>query len=367
MSRRLLSLGGLCVAVAALCALPLLLPQLLEARCVAQASSEREQCVYATAEDIMRTHGPQPALAALHFAYDGLHLIDGEECHLLAHNLGDAKFFQEFYGADPSAIPTDLKDVPAGLTLCRWGFLHGLIEHLIQNHPTPAFIDAYCPVLADGTARKACYLASGHGLILAMLDASPQPAAGDVDAFTKKPLAQCAQLTADAWGRQECANGVFVKLFEWARSGEFQFSWSDSDPFALCKGARDDIWRMACFRAVVVDFPDYMARYDASTFLSYLKPLEGSPVQGPVLQRALFHLVASRSESPSAALQRCDSLPNWLFSYCVAGAVDGLFSDDHAPRWQEARAKGLCASALVAAHGAADFCAERLKAPVRTS
>lgn len=216
-------------------------------------------CWYSMLNERMASEGVAAAFEMFKRIYETQPLFVERGCHTHAHRMGDFAYFHTYL-----SITQDLSEIefPRSTTVCGFGFYHGFIEHLIEDNPTVAFAQEKCDYFTRRLGDKypdmkmTCFHAAGHGF---MLDPKDRALWGNAAEMVKKPLAQCKEITDDAFLQHECRKGVFNVIVEWKFNEEYGLSYNEKDPFTICRRQpetykEDCYYEMAMNLAHVVDF-----------------------------------------------------------------------------------------------------------------
>src|SRR3989344_6368344 len=137
------------------------------------SDGEKVDCWLQLVFERLRSEGIAEAYDTFEYIYDSYPLFGATGCHQHAHKVGDTAYYELFV-----ARGLDVTDMffPQETTSCGYGFFHGFIEHLIQDHPDPAYVTKTCEYLREKYTHSMrdigtiCYHASGHGFTIAKAD-----------------------------------------------------------------------------------------------------------------------------------------------------------------------------------------------------
>ncbi len=196
-------------------------------RCVLSNSKPADQggCWDTVITNEFHAHGVAMALHAVDLMYRTYPAFLDTNCHRHAHVVGDLAYYEQ-YAEDPNLV-NDIQLTPDA-TACGYGFFAGFIEHLIQNHPDPAYFVSTCDdfIARWGNEMKGvrhmCYHAGAHGFMLAIADHATKSEWGNFQTFAGSALQACAKLAADR-DKERCRQGVVHQLYLWKDAGEFGF------------------------------------------------------------------------------------------------------------------------------------------------
>lgn len=253
-------------------------------------------------------------------------------CHRHAHRVGDMAYYFGYLATQD----LDAVEFPPGATACGYGFYHGFFEHLIQDHPDPAFVTKVCDYMdrrLDATApaiRQTCYHGSGHGFILAGADTLTASSSWTPAAFTAGPLLKCETLPK-ATDREisECRQGVYNVLVDWMSDGEYGLSYDSADPFAFCD--RERYQRQSDCYYEMAQKVDSASGQDPIRAVAIANAADRADLRDMVLSAAVAGMVQHDPKGDqSRLLTACRTLTGDLFSTCVSGITGGLVAHDTA-------------------------------------
>jgi len=285
------------------------------------------------------------------------------DCHYRAHRLGDIVYYNFYLNTrDISKI-----EFPEESTMCNGGFIHGFLEHLIQDNPNPATVTETCEFLRNilidrgNYVSKDCYHGSGHGFLLAQTEKVSKNDWGNLHIFIDKPLFTCEQLekASDA-EKLECMSGVFTTLGLWMGNNEYGFSLDEKDPLLYCKNLKTD-WQLPCYSEIThrIKF-----ELDTAQFLDILESINNE-----VLRNRILFISASRDIRAAMGndewgdyektLVRCEKLQQELYERCIAGIIKGLFSHGEFDK-EYIPALALCNEPVVLQRNIQSLCYEEI-------
>ncbi len=288
------------------------------------------ECWYDLIRERLQTQGLQQAMKLFSSIYTWQPAFAESGCHAHAHRVGDMAYYDQ-YLKNPNMAAMDF---PQETAACGYGFFHGFLEHLIQNRPDPEFVDTTCTYLDErygisvGAIRTICYHGSGHGFMLAAVEQLPRTAWGDMHAFTKTPLTQCAALKkASPRDHEECEEGVYNVIVEWMETNQYSFSYDYEKPFASCDAASTYAHKRACYYEMAQKLdgasnwnPERMLEILSSTKDTYLHEMAFYVGMTSVMQRY------AGSAAYDSILTQCSELTQpTMIPFCVSAVIAGLF------------------------------------------
>jgi hypothetical protein len=354
-------LSGAAIAAAAVALVPVHADEQAIDTCVVEHDTDKTEidCLYGLIEERMRESGISAAMELFQKAYARSEDFSTTGCHRHAHKVGDMAYYQ-FY------VPTrDLSSLELGgeTGACGYGFFHGLMEHLIQEHPDPAFVTEVCDylnaILRDvlGDIRPICYHGSGHGFMLRHVEDLPVEVWGDVARFVDAPLMQCASLTdATKREREECEEGVYNVIVDWMETEQFGFVYDHDQPFRVCDMTPNRDHRRACYYEMAM-------KLDARSQNSPLRLVDMvSPVVDDELRHMVFRVGIAGMVQPVASTERywllvseCAAVPGEYSSDCFENVIHGLF-EHGAPAQEYKKPLLVCASEEAKRAGITERC-----------
>lgn len=199
---------------------------------------EKIDCWLELATAFVRKGDISGAFSVFSYLYNTYPYFGASGCHLHAHRLGDAAYYEYYVVQDKSLADMEL---PQETTSCGYGFFHGFIEHLIQDRPDPAFVTKTCEYLRgrlSPTMRDIatiCYHASGHGFIQSIGDSLAKRNWGNISDMVTLPLTNCEKLrSAGDGGIEDCREGIFNVLSDWMSVENFGLKFDFVHPFKVC-------------------------------------------------------------------------------------------------------------------------------------
>lgn len=301
-------------------------------------------------------------------AYESFPSFVATACHSHAHRVGDLAYY-ELYFMDRNL---DALEFPQSTTACGYGFFHGFLEHLIQDHPDPAFVTKTCDFLVSrldsrmGDIQLTCYHGAGHGFALAEAEKVPRSRWGDVRAFTDEPLMKCDALThASGVDIEQCKEGIFNVINLWMVAGEYGFAFDAERPFEECAKVRHSALQ-ACYYEMAQKI-DAVANFDPRQLLDIVSVIPQEKYRLMALRVGIAGIVQNviwRDRGIENLLTSCSALSSDVYELCVRSVIGGLF-EHGLPQGEYKRALATCQSSSVVDYGGMKVCydaiASRLK------
>ena len=219
--------------------------------------ASRIDCWMLLIENEFSNTGTAGAFDVFTYIYQNYESFANSGCHKHAHRVGDLAFYYDYLTHE------DLTKVefPKGATACGYGFYHGFVEHLVQNTPSPQYVDEICPLLKETISNEApgisqtCFHGAGHGFLLAQSDQLTDPKDWTIDNFITEPLLKCdGLLLASDFERKECYQGVFTVLTEWMADEEYGLTYNKIEPYAHCDRVANSEYQEGCYAEVSQKF-----------------------------------------------------------------------------------------------------------------
>lgn len=310
--------------------------------CVKQYTNTPDQidCWLIVIAEVFEAEGTSAAFDVFQWLYEEYDTFANTGCHRHAHRIGDMAFYYDYLNhLDVAQI-----DFPDNATACGYGFYHGLIEHMVQRQPTPAFVAETCAYMGEHLAEVApqiantCYHGSGHGSLIVKRD--ELLAAGtveDVDALIEAPLLFCDSLThATERQHEECVQGVFTVLVEWMAEDEYGLTLDRVTPFALCDRLTDPVYRKGCF-AEFGQKLDSLSGYDPVQMYTLLEATTADEsLRLDTFGTGVSGLIQHDPDDDSFdILSACRKLSDVYQARCIKSIVAGKF--EHGPPREEYR------------------------------
>jgi hypothetical protein len=293
-------------------------------------------------------------------AYRDYRSFAASGCHIQAHRVGDMAYYN-YYTQGHADL--DAMQFPQSTTACGYGFFHGFIEHMVQDHPDPAFVTQVCEDLRtrlSGTMHDIgviCYHGSGHGFTRAQADALGKDSWGNLHAFIDTPVTECDALQkASPNEKEDCKQGIFNVMVDWMESKEYGFSYDALHPFAPCDGL-PAATEEACYYEmaqrvprIAGDDPQKIMGFVAHAPTEALKEISFSVGIAGVIQDEI-----TKGSGYGTTLTQCDALNATFYDLCVDSIVWGLYEHGE-PQHEYVKALAFCSDPAVAAHGEAQSC-----------
>lgn len=211
---------------------------------------DKAGCQLNIALDRLRHDGVSEAYQVFDYLYDTYPTFGSSGCHQHAHKIGDTAYYELFVARK---LTFDDMSFPQSTTSCGYGFFHGFIEHLIQDHPDTLFVKKTCEYLRNrlsntmGDIATVCYHASGHGFIQAEADTLKKSNWGNLSRIVNVPLLKCESLPGiEEREIEDCREGVFNVVSDWMISKDFGLSYNYKSPFKQCDELKTK-WHYPCY------------------------------------------------------------------------------------------------------------------------
>lgn len=336
-----------------------------ESRACDTASSDLEKvdCWLALIIARVRTDGIERGYTAFRYVYNTYPVFGATGCHQHAHRVGDAAYY-ELFVARGLAVPE--MEFPQETVSCGYGFYHGFIEHLIQDRPDPAFVAETCEYLRgrySGTMRDIgtiCYHASGHGFTMAKADTLRKSEWGSVDMLIQEPLAHCERLDLSEEEIEDCREGVFNVISDWAVLNNFGLVYDFDDPFGVCR-RQPERWRYPCYYEIGMKLEPVLGD-DPVAAATYVQDIEE-----PVLRQVTYGVIVAGMMQRAAPegrageiLEGCLAVDDaTLRKQCVHSMTNGIM-EHGSPGSEYKTAAPLCERLMERGDGLGVFCFETL-------
>jgi hypothetical protein len=304
------------------------------------------ECAFRLIERTIDTKGLSAGMEAFTQSYTAITAFADTGCHKHAHRVGDIVYYKMYR---PLNDLTKL-DFPQSTTACGYGFYHGFMEHLIQDHPTIEFVTETCDYLSlrygatMGDIRTICYHGAGHGLMLAWVEGRPRSQWGDAYALSAKPVAQCEALpSANEREKEECKEGIFNLIADWRDDKQYGFSLKKGESlFALCDRLPRTM-RHACYyeMAQKVDKPSELDPVKLAAIAMGIVYPEYTQVVFDVGIAGIMQQVIAEGDRYKDVLASCVSLEERFSRACIESAVHGLYEHGE-PQREHERAQEAC-------------------------
>ena len=212
--------------------------------------SEKLDCWLQIVFEHLRDGGIAEAFRVFDHLYETYPIFGASGCHQHAHKVGDTAYYELFIAR---GVLLEDMNFPQSATSCGYGFFHGFIEHLIQDHPETEYVKKTCEYLRGrhsntmGDIATICYHASGHGFIQGEADTLQKKDWGNYYKIVSSPLLRCEGLP-DVTEREmeDCREGVFNVVVDWMISKDFGLSYDYNRPFVRCDELKYS-WQYPCY------------------------------------------------------------------------------------------------------------------------
>jgi len=245
-------------------------------------------------------------------------------CHLMVHRLGDAAYGEYVrYGNDLSRL-----QFPPESVYCGYGYYHGIMEHMIRDHPDFKKADAFCKMLVEKyqdtvpRIESNCYHAIGHGFIPEPTDIETW---GDPHALPAPAIAACRNIE-DSGLRAECMQGAFNVVSDWMWNNQFGLRFPKEDSLSLCRTFDDDEVSKACYYELSMKVLPYAGDNLINVYQRFVTSIPNDAIAGMVMNSAAAGLVGVMIQQDDFVpyLKQCRSLPERVQVDCLKGLAGGF-------------------------------------------
>ncbi len=316
------------------------------------------ECIFRVLDKELRDKGSQAVFRSFTHAYEMFPAFAAAGCHRHAHRLGDMTYYGLYVGRED----LDAIDFPQETTACGYGFYHGLLEHLIQDRPDPAFATQTCEYLTkrlSGQMRDIqmiCYHGSGHGFILAHSEKVPRERWGDLHIFTDVPVQQCDELLkATASDIEQCKEGVFNVIVDWMALDQYGFTYNSKTPFVICDSVIPSS-KKACYYEMAQKI-DKASGWDPVRMERIVDQIADTDLRRMAFQVGIAGLVQNTivQHGEEDIITKCATLNESTREACIGAVVHGLF-EHGMPQEEFQRPLALCALPSIQESGKQSFC-----------
>jgi hypothetical protein len=329
----------------------------------AGTSSAEIDCIFRVIDSELHRGGVTPAMHVFSLAYEEYPAFANGGCHTRAHRVGDMLYYEIYLGNQS----LEKIDFPQDTTACGYGFFHGFMEHLIQDHPDPAFVTQTCSYLTQKLSGRmhdieaTCYHGSGHGFTLAQTERVKKSDWGNVATFVTKPAAECTALPkANAEDIEQCYEGIFNIMDEYMTTDQYGFSYDKEAPFAVCM-QQPAFLQQACIYEMAQQL-DSISGENAARIVQLVAPITRDTFRQMAFGvgiTGIIQQVIDNGNGYSAAYAGCANLQDPYYSSCVKSIVGGLFEEGD-PQHEYEKPLIFCADPRIAARNADQTCYERI-------
>lgn len=328
-----------------------------------QEADQQIECIFRIIEKRLTSAGVDAAFKTFTKAYEQFPAFVQTGCHRQAHRVGDLAYYRLYVGNEDI---TRL-DLPQSTTACGYGFYHGLLEHMTQDHPSAAYVTKTCQYLTEKLEpnmediRMTCYHGSGHGFTLAQSEKVPKSQWGNVAAYTALPLKECEALSdANKRDVEQCKEGVFNVLVEWMEIRQFGFEYNLTRPFAICDSVgKADV--KACYYEMAQKL-DGLAERDPIKMAKIVAPIKNTALRTMAFQVGIAGIIQNviQSGGQYAVLEQCQKLPEDLYTECLRSVLHGLF-EHGLPQQEYVQALEVCKALQANQSSCFDDVSQRLR------
>ncbi|MCE9541467.1 hypothetical protein K8R03_02810 [Candidatus Kaiserbacteria bacterium] len=365
-----IALLGAVLAVAAVIRGPRIVESVtnrIEARACASkggTDDDKDNCFVQIALKYIRNGDVSAAYRAFDYLYDAYPLFGSWGCHVNAHRLGDTAYY-EFFVTHGLSLPQ--MDFPQETTSCGYGFFHGFLEHMTQDHPQPSFVKETCEYLRGRLSEnmhdiaRVCYHASGHGFIQSVADTLKKDKWGDVAWMVNAPLKKCEALPGISEQEvEECREGVFNVMSDWMIEKNFGLAFDFKNPFKDCDGLIQR-WHWACYyefgqklQPVIGD--DVLS---ASKYVGGIKETDIRDMTFGVIVAGMMQRLAPLDGYPNVFKDCTKVTDDALFKACIVSATNGMMEHGD-PGNEYAKILPMCALGELNAREGTSICYDTL-------
>lgn len=325
------------------------------------SSDEQINCIFTYIDPAIEKGDLEGAFALFSTAYEDFVSFSGTGCHSHAHRVGDTAYYRYYILGERNI---DAMDFPQEATACGYGFFHGFLEHLIQDHPDPEFAMQVCGMLTEklqetmSNIRTICYHGTGHGYTLANAESIPKSEWGNLLRFTEDPVAECGKMDqATESEREDCRQGVFNVIVSWMEVKNYGFVYNEQAPFKLCDSLPSSM-QHACYYEMAQKL-NKIAHNDPveleAIAVTTPTPELANLVFGIGVAGIIQNVIAPSGYGPT--LERCELLSSAFFHLCVENIIWGLF-EHGAPQQEYKQALMVCSEPALRERGETAFCYE---------
>lgn len=318
--------------------------------------------------DTLKSKGIPDTYKVFARIYDAYPQFGATGCHVHAHRIGDTAYYT--FMVDQGKTLDEI-DFPVETTTCGYGFWHGFIEHLVQDHPKPEFVTETCEYLRGrltATMRDIgtiCYHASGHGFAVAQADHMKPGQYGNMIALATPALEACEKLsTASETEKEDCREGIFNVTSDWASTQNFGLAINYEHPFWECDRLSKR-WRYACYyeygmklRPITGEDP-----LRAEKLAFGIRDADLREMAFGVMVAGMMQELAPEGRYKEAAVG-CSQVGDELFHMCIQSALSGLM-EHGSPQNEYVEALKFCKDPALVERNGGTQCFEALQFRLR--
>jgi hypothetical protein len=249
-------------------------------------------------------------------------------CHAHAHRIGDMAYYYDYLEHED----LDTMHFPKSANACGYGFYHGFIEHLIQDHPDTAFVTDVCTKLTERLTEiapamgRTCYHGAGHGFVLSKADQALDPQKWNFNFFTDEAVEQCSHLpAASAEEKSECRQGVYNVINNWMEEEEYGFVYPSTTPFVDCDSRVSALYQGDCYYEMAQKIPAF-SNNSVREGLQLIETGERTEFYPTAFGTLIGGLIQNNpDEAGVALLAECRVLDKQYLRPCIRSIVGGQF------------------------------------------
>lgn len=242
-------------------------------------------------------------------------------CHGWAHILGKSAY----------ELFRDKKDfiLKKETSYCGYGFFHGFIERLLQDTKDLKATRDFCKYASEQLKNEApgvyrnCLHGIGHGSI----DVDTPTLWGNFQAMLETGLKTCDATLTDKGELNECYDGSFNAMQQYAYHGEHKLSIDRNDLFKYCRTQKEQ-YLDPCY----YEFTGLIAEVTNRDFKKAANMILGEASEKEWVGRTIMKLSADFFQDDIANTDytknvlNCRALPNHVSTSCFSGILLGFIA-----------------------------------------
>ncbi len=311
-----------------------------------EKDADQIECAFKPITEALMTAGIEAGMDTFADAYIELPAFVASGCHHQAHRVGDIAYYHLYYGQND----LDALTFSQNTTACGYGFFHGFLEHLIQDHPSAAFVTQTCEYLSDHYGeqmrdiRLTCYHGAGHGFMLAATEQVKKSQWGNVYAFTHKAFSECDILPrASTEEKEQCKEGIFNLIADWRDDGQYGFVRPQDYVFFSVCDSLPQTMHHACYYEIAQKL-DRISGEDPQRLAALVRTVKDADEIIRIFSvgiAGIMQQVIQDKVKYEAVIASCSKLESTLFSKCILSTVNGLFEHGE-PQKEYVKAMEVC-------------------------
>ena len=303
-----------------------------------KTESAKAQCQETFFTETLKEKGIEGAFALMDQLFQK-ETTFASNCHDFAHRLGEETYY----------LLADNKDLALSTksSYCGYGFYHGFMEALLFTTGDLKEAQEFCDYaeksLSEQTsdAGGACYHGIGHGIV----EDTPDPKLwGNAQKIIQPGLELCKKVSPNEDKLFRCDTGVFNALEILMTQKRYNLSYSNDDPYAICK-QQEERHKKACFTQFVVAVMN-ATNNDFSKSAKIIDEISDNEYANASIYTLALETGRNKTLSDEENISFCRQLSTRLQLTCIYSIAEG-FMKYGPPQKEYIQAIDFCNSSLL--------------------